>query len=407
MGKRGQISMEYIMLLGVLILALIPLFYYSYDKINYEIKINLANDAVSSLAKAADIVYSLGPGAKRYVEITIPRGVINSYINGTEIVLILSGRAGENHIHATSIATLSGSLPNASGTYRIPLEALDTGIIVIGASNDTTPPTVVWVSPSGKLEVQGITLQATTDENAQCKYDYSDAAYSSMSFSFEGSLLTHQKNLGLLGEDNYTYYVRCRDTVGNAMLSSAIINFSLIVNESGSDTPVVNLEGPPNESQKNFNLVKFVYNVTSALYDLAYCKLSIHGFPDAGGEYNQIVIDDSVVESSSQSISTTLPKGNHTWYINCTDNSPDLNLGKSAVRAIRINATYDEAFVNSCAGWCGWEGFSTGVCDNNVNKCANNCGLPYSGTSNCYAGADVSEEFCTGGSESDTCCCVV
>ena len=406
MGRKGQSSIEYVIIVGLILVALIPLFIYSINKVNSEIKINQADDAVTSVANAANIVYSLGPGTKRFVQITIPSGVVSSLVNGTIVQLLLHIYGSTSDFYATTIVPVSGTLPTEKGTYTMALESLEDGTVRIGSYNDTTPPTVTSKSPNGTLEVQEITLRATTNENAHCRYSTTDATYSSMSNDFTGELQTHEFFIGSQSVGNYTYYVRCKDTSNNLMQASAIISYTLIVNSSSNQKPLVLLEGPTNNTVSNFALVKFTYNVSSSIAGIASCTLRLIGIPDGGGSSDQSIIDSSIVENTSQSLSTSLAKGNYTWWINCTDNSAAQNSNVSQTRAIRVNASQDESFIISCLGWCGYNGFSNGVCENSIPKCNNNCGLPYSASHNCYAGSTVSSDFCTGGPESDTCCCV-
>ncbi|MEK6817075.1 MAG: class III signal peptide-containing protein [Nanoarchaeota archaeon] len=405
--KRGQVSVEYIMIVGIVLLLLIPIFYVSSEKISNEVKVSQANDAVTSLARAVNVVYSLGPGTKRFIEITIPGGVESTEVNGKLIQIRLHLFGGTSDVYATAITNVSGYVPSERGTYHLPLEAQEDGTVRIGGYNDTAPPTVIWKYPSGTIAVQDILLQATTNEPAQCRYDVTDTSYTSMSYYFSGNELTHENDMGSLGEGNHYYFVRCVDIAGNAMASSALINFTLIVNDTGEDEPIVQLEGPENNTQKNFNIVQFTYNVTSPTADIAYCSLKLDGLLSTGGDIDQIIIDNSVAENLSQSLITSLARGNYTWYVNCTDNTVLQNRGQSLIYGLRINASLDETYINSCDGWCGYYGFSEGACENSIPKCNNNCGLPYSANHNCYAGSNVSGTYCLGGPEADTCCCIV
>lgn len=407
MGKWGQSSVEYVLIVGLILVILVPLFAYSINKVNSEIKVNQADDAVTTVANSADIVYSLGPGTKKFVQITIPGGVVSSLVNGTLVQLQMHIYGSTSDFYDTTIAPVSGELPIEKGTYTISIEALDDGTVRIGSYNDTTAPIVTFKSPNGTLEVQQITLSATTDESAHCRYDTADLPYTSMTRDFTGELLTHDYFIGTQSVGNYTYYVRCKDTSNNIMQSSAVISYTLIVNASSASKPLVLLEGPQNGTVTNFALVKFTYNVSSPIAGISSCTLRLVGSLDGGGSSDQSIVDSSVVENQSQSLSTALSKGNYTWWVNCTDNSASYNSNVSATRWVRVNSTQDESFITSCAGWCGYNGFGNGICENSVNKCDDNCGLPYSSSHDCYAGSSVSDSFCTGGAESDTCCCVV
>ena len=64
--KRAQASLEYVIVVGILLVLLIPLFYYLTYTSSESVKNSQAEDAVKSLASAANEVYSLSPGSKRY-----------------------------------------------------------------------------------------------------------------------------------------------------------------------------------------------------------------------------------------------------------------------------------------------------------------------------------------------------
>ena len=103
--KRGQASFEYVILVGTLLVILIPLFYYAINQSTETIKLEQAEDTVYSLTKAADEIYSLGPGSKKYVWITIPGGVQSTQIVSTEIIMQIS-IFGETHRHTHVNGTL-------------------------------------------------------------------------------------------------------------------------------------------------------------------------------------------------------------------------------------------------------------------------------------------------------------
>lgn len=403
---KAQASTEYVILIAVVLVALIPIFYFALQKSNTDIKINQVDDAVNALAKAANSVYSLGPGTKDHVWITMPEGVQDIIINGTEINIKISLLGKISDVHASTIGNVTGYISTNPGTYKIPVEALSNGIVLVGAVNDTDPPTVTFTSPSGEISEREPILSATTNEDADCKYDETDKEYSEMSNFFDGSGLVHTDQVGPLDDDNYTYYVRCRDVIGNTMTSSALIQF--MVNTTGLDTdnPDVFLEQPDDGTTRNFNFVNFIYNVTDNTSGIDYCRFYAYGELDNGGNSIHIVIDNSVEEGVSEVLGVTLQKGNHTWNITCVDDSSNQNEGISETRWLRVNETQQGSYVTSCVGWCGFEGLSSGFCTNTPNACDDDCGLPYPPKS-CYAGDEVSDNYCLGGEQANTCCCIL
>lgn len=393
MGKRGQTSFEYIVIVGAIILLMIPFLSYAVSKINRETKFNTAEEAVAKLAQAADSVAVLGPGTRRFVTITLPADISATSINGTEILLQMQYGGKTSDIVSTTKSLVQGSLQKGKGTYKIAVEALNDGSVYIGSFNDTTAPKVIWSFPSGILDYFKITLQATTDENAKCRYASSDMAYASMSSLFNGSLLSHQADAGTLTNQSYKYYVRCQDTAGNTMNSSAIINFTLINNLTIlNELPQVLLEAPANNSLRNFNFINFTYNVSSPQYNISSCTLWVVSIDNLA---QQTLTKQNITENRTQSMITSVGKGNFTWWVNCTDTSPSARTGTSQKWIISVNTSGNDAFLTSCAGNCGFSGYSDGICRQSPAKC----------TQNNEVNIVAYDQFCTGGAQANTCCC--
>jgi len=496
--KRGQASFEYIILIGALLVLIVPLFYYTFTKSSEFIKLSQAEDLVQSIAKSADDVYALSPGSVKYVWVTVPGAVQQISVDTSEITMTLTSYGETSEVVAFTRAPLVGSLQSARGTYKVRVEHLETGAVLIGEANDTAVPYINWKSPTG-LTCNPVTLRANTNEPATCKYDLVDTTYDAMTSTMSGSIIGHDASVGVQSESDYTYYVRCKDAFNNKMLSSEVITYSidlelcaegeseesnppivtllspadgtvfntsqvvfyfnvtdesvislcyLITNGTVSTNvinpprsvstnitgnlnvgnynwsisctdafgsignssnrlvqinstldltaPIVNLEAPANNTIRQFNLIKFFYNTTDAVSGITSCSLNYQGQLDDGTTTAQSVTDFSITEAQSESISLTLNKGNYTWNISCKDNSIYQNEGWSELRWLRVNKTSEDSFLTSCAGVCGYNGYSDGVCRQEPSKCNQN------GETNVVAG----DQYCTGGAQSDTCCCV-
>ncbi|MBI2673403.1 hypothetical protein HYX19_04025 [Candidatus Woesearchaeota archaeon] len=215
--KRGQISYEYVMLVGVILVVMIPLFYVSFSKLSDTVRVNQAEEAVSVLAKTADTVYSLGPGSKSYVWITVPSGAVSTSISNNELLLRLSIFGSISDFHANTKANISGSFPSSQGSYKMSATMLDNGIVVIGLVNDTTPPVISNINPVTGSIVRNstFTLSANTNKNANCRYSTSSGfSFGSGTLFTTTSGITHSSIL-TLGNGVYTYYIKCNDTYGN------------------------------------------------------------------------------------------------------------------------------------------------------------------------------------------------
>lgn len=97
---------------------------------------------------------------------------------------------------------------------------------------DTTPPVISGGLPTTVQKCStapaSVTLQATTNENATCKYSTTDVVYASMAGTFSTTGTTaHSQSLSLGCGLSYTYYTRCMDGNSNANTSSTAITFSV------------------------------------------------------------------------------------------------------------------------------------------------------------------------------------
>ena len=422
-NKRGQISLEYVMIVGAVLLITIPLFFYAIYEASYKIRLNQADDAVNTLVKAADTVYSMGPGSKKYVWVSIPSGVESSLVDENDVQLTLSIFGGSSDIHAFSKAVLVGSIPEGKGTYRIPVESLEAGVVRIGeVYTDTTPPVILRVYPDpdlGQIICPGfITLGADTDEPATCKYNSEedgDVEYSAMVHTFDGRGLTHISIIYAEAEKTYIFYVRCRDPFNNTMTSSAIITFetsipcgvegtgNLTLNLSDDvGPPEVHLISPPDSYMQNYSWIEFKYNVTDTNNSIEYCLLVSEGINYFGEERVYFSWDSQPEKNITQNMTLIIEKGNYTWYVNCTDNSTNQNIGQSEeIWDIEITKTFAESFLNSCAGKCGFAGFSDGFCRENPGKCDN-----IEGGIHLEDGDEHCIQNLAGDPSRDTCCCI-
>ena len=113
--RNGQASVEYVILVGILLVILLPLFYYAFMTSSEKVKWSQAESTIYSLAKAADEVYALSPGTKKYVWISIPGGIERSIINGSEVTLVVHTGGGSSDYTAFSKAIIVGNVPTEKG----------------------------------------------------------------------------------------------------------------------------------------------------------------------------------------------------------------------------------------------------------------------------------------------------
>ena len=88
--KRGQVATEYVLLMGIALFAIIPIFYYSVSSFSKTIRFNEAEDFVNSIVKTADRVYALGPGSQDYIQVNVPGDTLDIAFDRNEVIIKLS-----------------------------------------------------------------------------------------------------------------------------------------------------------------------------------------------------------------------------------------------------------------------------------------------------------------------------
>ncbi len=127
--KRGQVSTEYIMIIGAVLVVIVPLFYYTMTQTSENLRLSQMTDAVDTLSIKANSVCSLAPGTTLYADIIIPSGII--YTNITRnIINARTRRFGD--VYKNTLCEVNGTLPSRQGNYKLPITKLTTGIVYIG-----------------------------------------------------------------------------------------------------------------------------------------------------------------------------------------------------------------------------------------------------------------------------------
>jgi hypothetical protein len=129
---KGQAATEYIVMFGILLAILTPIFIYALDVSSINVRTVKSREAASTMATAADRLYNFG-GGKTYVDIDLPSGVVGYSISGKTIKILT--KVGDNAGEALGITrgNVTGSISIREGLQRVYLEYLDNGIINISS----------------------------------------------------------------------------------------------------------------------------------------------------------------------------------------------------------------------------------------------------------------------------------
>lgn len=155
LGMKGQVGIEYMIMLGFLFLVLTPLVFYSVDTMRLESSTHQARRAADILAETIDSVGAQGFPARATVDLVLPEGVAaGSYVDNSTVVIKLTVPGGTRDIVATHDRCADGVLPEESGLYRITVRARPDGCVDLSME-------LILVDPS-RFD---ITLSAGQDTN--------------------------------------------------------------------------------------------------------------------------------------------------------------------------------------------------------------------------------------------------
>lgn len=130
--RKAQAAVEYMMIIGIVLVILTPIVSYSYQYNETSVRTGQAMLAVSKLTSAADSLYAQGPGAKTTMDIFLPPGYLEqSFVSENTMDIKISTPSGINDIVKITKANLTGSLPKEPGYKRIILVTLESGQVNI------------------------------------------------------------------------------------------------------------------------------------------------------------------------------------------------------------------------------------------------------------------------------------
>lgn len=139
-NKKGQVGVEYLTITAFLLLVAIILFVFGFTTFNETSKRNKADNAVKSIASAANQVYALGPGNIVFVEIELPEGIKSGSTFGKTIQFKLSSIAGTNDVFERTNTNLSlVNLPTLQGKHYFKIEMTNTPPDYNVLITETTP----------------------------------------------------------------------------------------------------------------------------------------------------------------------------------------------------------------------------------------------------------------------------
>jgi len=120
-SMKGQVSTEQLFMTGVGLIFVGAMLFMSVTVSTDTVREILAKDTVQRIVKSADLVYSMGPGAKTTLEIIMPDNVRAINVSGNRILLTVAMAGGNADIYAYSDGQLNGTLLDRPGQQIVTL----------------------------------------------------------------------------------------------------------------------------------------------------------------------------------------------------------------------------------------------------------------------------------------------
>lgn len=125
---KAQISVEYLITIGFVTVALVPLIlvYYTYTiDSNDEVVSTQLDKLAKEIVDAAEQVYFLGEPSLTTINLYVPGDVESVSLANFEIAFNISTSRGVTEVYQSSQVNISGDLPTKKGVYTLTIRALD------------------------------------------------------------------------------------------------------------------------------------------------------------------------------------------------------------------------------------------------------------------------------------------
>ncbi len=132
---RGQASLEYFTMIGIVIIAVSILAGVAWQDNETSTRVQQAHIAANAIASTADNLYAQGPGARSTLNILVPSGYsrTGSSISNKQVIFSINTPGGFMHVVALTKANITGDPPSSSGLKFIVLETIE-GYVNISSS---------------------------------------------------------------------------------------------------------------------------------------------------------------------------------------------------------------------------------------------------------------------------------
>lgn len=135
MKKRGQISFEYLIIMGfvtfIIVGVLAIAFFYS-NNVKDRIKINQMTNYANKIVSTSESIFYAGYPSKATITVYLPENVISVDVNSAEdsIIIAIQTSSGVAKTSFSSNVPISGALGTNMGLNKVQIEAGTTEVVI-------------------------------------------------------------------------------------------------------------------------------------------------------------------------------------------------------------------------------------------------------------------------------------
>ncbi|MFP4634116.1 MAG: hypothetical protein ACLFM9_04095 [Candidatus Aenigmatarchaeota archaeon] len=130
--KDAQAATEYLMIMVIAMLVLVPLVSVVYSRTGRsrrELGLSALSDSLQGLADAADMVQAQGSPATITRTLHLPEGTQYTNVTENHFLARVETGAGPTDFPAKTSANLTGDLPDEPGSYRVKVKMEENGVV--------------------------------------------------------------------------------------------------------------------------------------------------------------------------------------------------------------------------------------------------------------------------------------
>ena len=135
MKKRGQVSFEYLIIMGFVTFIIVGIlsiaFFYS-NNVKDRIKINQMTNYANKIISTSESIFYAGYPSKATITVYLPENVISADVNSAEdsIIIAIQTSSGVAKTAFSSNVPISGALGTNMGLNKIQIEAGVTEVVI-------------------------------------------------------------------------------------------------------------------------------------------------------------------------------------------------------------------------------------------------------------------------------------